>query len=180
MKLALHDIDEQIREVENRIAVERIALDDGVNACKESLKETLTSPKTLLTVLGVGFTVGKVLFRQKPPPEQSAPVKKAGMLGLLTGVAGTALSLANTRSGWGGVARWAAGRYFSRRKAARAAGAPVGVPASTASVRAAAPAATTPLRPAAPAAAAPIGASATAVPSGGATSAAYPRTSART
>ena len=176
MKLALHEIDEQIRAVENRIAVERIALDDAVHACKENLRETLTSPKTLLTVLGVGFTVGKVLFRQKPPPEQSAPVKKAGLLGLLTGVAGTALSLANTRSGWGSVARWAAGRYFSGRKAARAAGAPVGALASAvALVRPAAPAATTAMR-----TAAPIGASTSAVSPAGTTSAAYSRTSART
>jgi hypothetical protein len=133
MKLALHTIDEQIREVENRLAVERIALQDAMHHCKESLRETVTSPKTLLTLAGVGFTVGKVLFREKKPqPQTAAPVKKAGVLGLLTGVAGTALSLANARSGWGGIARWAAGRYFARRKGAQATARPgAATPVST-------------------------------------------------
>lgn len=117
MSMTLDSIDQQIREVENRIAVERIALDDAMNGCTNSLREAVTSPKTLLTLLGVGYAVGKVIFKEKPAPGSSAPVKKAGMLGLITGVAGTALSMAGPRFGWGGVAKWAAGRYFARRKA---------------------------------------------------------------
>jgi hypothetical protein len=117
MKMTLSTIDDQIREVENRIAVERIALDDGIADCTHSLREALTSPKTLLALLGVGFAVGKVMFRQKPQP-QAAPAKKAGALGLLTGVAGTAISLAGSR--WMTIAKWAAGRYFGRKKAAAA------------------------------------------------------------
>lgn len=117
MRLTLSTIDEQIREVENRIAVERIALNDAVNGCTNSLREAVTSPKTLLTLLGLGYAVGKVVFREKSPPPTSAPVKKAGVLGLLTGIAGTALSLAGPRLGWGSVARWAAGRYFARQQA---------------------------------------------------------------
>jgi hypothetical protein len=131
MKLALHEIDEQIREVENRIAVERIALQDAIHHCKASLRETVTSPKTLLTIAGVGFTVGKVLFRDKKhEPQSAAPAKKAGVLGLLTGVAGTAVSLAGSR--WATVARWAAGRYFARRKAAQAAAGPGAAPVTPA------------------------------------------------
>lgn len=118
MKMTLDRIDQQIREVENRIAVERIALDDAVTGCTNSLREAVTSPKTLLALLGVGYAIGKVMFKEKAVPESSAPVKKAGMLGLLTGVAGTALSMAGPRLGWGGVAKWAAQRYFARRKAA--------------------------------------------------------------
>jgi hypothetical protein len=114
--MTLSEIDAQIREVENRIAVERIALDDAVNGCTNSLREAVTSPKTLLALLGVGFAVGKVVFRQKAAPQASAPVKKAGVLGLLGGVAGTAISLAARRAAWTGVTRWAAGRYFSRQK----------------------------------------------------------------
>lgn len=121
MKMTLHDIDTQIREVENRIAVERIALDDAVNGCTNSLREAITSPKTLLALLGVGFAIGKVMFRDKPEPQGAAPAKKAGVLGLLTGVAGTALSLTKPGLGWGSVARWAAGKYFSRNKTPKAA-----------------------------------------------------------
>lgn len=120
--MTLDKIDEQIREVENRIAVERIALEDAAQGCVESLREAVTSPKTLLAVLGVGFAVGKVVFRGKAEPQQTAPVKKAGAVGLLTGIAGTALSLAGSR--WGSLATWAARRYFSRKK-----GAPSATPA---------------------------------------------------
>src|SRR3712207_833962 len=107
MSMTLHDLDEQIREVENRIAVERVALGDAVHGCTNSLREAVTSPKTLLALLGVGFAVGKVMFKEKHAPQTTAPAKKAGVLGLLTGVAGTALSMAGPRLGWGTVARWA-------------------------------------------------------------------------
>ena len=115
MKMTLNTIDDQIREVENRIAVERIALDDAIAGCAHTLKETITSPKTLLAVLGVAFAVGKVMFKDKPQP-RAAPAKKTGVVGLLTGVAGTALSLAGSR--WATIAKWAAGRYFAKKKAA--------------------------------------------------------------
>lgn len=121
MKMSLHDIDAQIREVENRIASERIELDQAVHGCTNSLREAVTSPKTLLALLGVGYAVGKLIFKDSHhAPESSAPVKKAGMLGLLTGVAGTALSMAGPRLGWGAVAKWAAKKYFSRNKVAPA------------------------------------------------------------
>src|SRR5688572_5611568 len=115
MKMTLSQIDEQIREVENRIAVERIALEDAVQGCVASVRETLTSPKTLITLAGVGFAVGKFMFRDKAAPQPTATAKKAGALGLLTGVAGTALSLAGSR--WASLAGWAARKYFARKKA---------------------------------------------------------------
>ena len=113
MKKSLTQIDDQIREVENRIAVERIALDDAVNGCTNSVREVITSPKTLLALLGVGFAIGKIAFGRSPA-DTAAPAKKAGVLGLLTGVAGTALSLTRPGLGWGTLARWAASRYFSK------------------------------------------------------------------
>src|SRR3982751_1201047 len=118
MNMSLDEIDRQIQQIENRITVERIALDDAIHGCTNSLREAVTSPKTLFALLGVGYAVGKMLFKEKPEP-QAAPAKKAGVLGLLTGVAGTAISLAGSR--WGSVARWAASRYFARKKAAAAA-----------------------------------------------------------
>ena len=123
MKMSLATIDDQIREVENRISVERIALDDAVNGCTNSVREVITSPKTLLALLGVGFAIGKIAFGGGSSAAETAPAKKAGVLGLLTGVAGTALSLARPGLGWGSVARWAAGRYFSSEKAKPAAAA---------------------------------------------------------
>ena len=123
MKMTLNEIDEQIREVENRIAGERFELNDAVNGCTSSLREAITSPKTLLALLGVGFAVGNVLFKEKTPAaQQQAPAKKAGALGLLTGVAGTLLSIGGSK--WGSVARWAAGRYFARRRAGHSAATP--------------------------------------------------------
>lgn len=113
--MTLTDIDEQIREVENRIAVERIALEEAVESCANSLRETATAPGTLLALAGVGFAIGKIIFRGRPQPS-GAPVKKPGMAGLLTGVAGTALSLAGSR--WGTLATWAARKYFSRNNKA--------------------------------------------------------------
>jgi len=124
MKMTLNEIDEQIREVENRIARERLEFDDAVNGCTNSLRETVTSPKTLLALLGVSYAVGKVLFKEKRSGAEAAPVKKAGFLGLLTGVAGTALSMAGPRLGWGSVAKWAARRYINGRKVTTAAGQP--------------------------------------------------------
>src|SRR5688572_15043635 len=106
MRIALSEMDEQIREVENRIAVERIAPEDAVHGCTSSLRAGITSPGTLLALAGVGSAVGKVLFRgDAPQSQQTAPAKKAGVLGLLTGVAGTAISLAGSR--WGSLATWA-------------------------------------------------------------------------
>ena len=125
MKMSLHEIDQQIRDVENRIAVERIELEQAVNGCTNSLREAVTSPKTLLALLGVGYAIGTLLFKEKSAPDPSAPAKKAGVLGLLTGVAGTALSMAGPRLGWGTVAKWAATKYFSRNKTPAAARPPV-------------------------------------------------------
>ena len=118
MKMSLHELDAEIGEIESRIAVERLALDDAINGCTNSLRNTVSSPKTLLALAGIGFAMGKLMFGRKPEPvATTAP--KAGMLGVLTGVAGTALSL--MRPGLGGtIARWAASKAFApkRRKPA--------------------------------------------------------------
>ena len=139
MKLALHEIDEQIAQIERRIEIERVELHDAVAGCSDSVRTAMTSPKTLLTLAGVGFALGNLIFRKKKPQpkKDDAPVKTAGAVGLLTGVAGTAISLVGSR-GWGTVARWAAGRYFDRRRAARAAsigGGAVPMPAGPAAPR---------------------------------------------
>ena len=123
MKMTLHDVDEEIRHVENRIELERIALDDAIAGCTNSLRNTVASPKTLLAVTGIGFAVGKVMFGRKAQPAAAAPAK-AGILGLLTGVAGTAISLMRPGFGAGTVARWAAAKVLARHKAKAKAPAP--------------------------------------------------------
>lgn len=121
MKMTIHGIDEEIRHLENRIAIERVALQDAVDGCKRSMTEVATSPKALLGVLAASFAAGKLIFRKKPEPRrrepEEAPVKKAGAFGLITGIAGTALSMAGSRFGWGSVASWAMRRYLDQRRA---------------------------------------------------------------
>lgn len=123
MKLSMDEIDREIHAVEERIAVERAALNEAVNGCTNSVREVLTSPKTLVTLLGVGYGIGK-LFTGKS--NGGAAPTKPGMLGLITGVAGTALSLAQPKLGVGSIARWALSKAFSR-KANKSGAAPDGI-----------------------------------------------------
>lgn len=121
MKMSLHELDSEIAQIEARIAAERLALDDAISGCTNNLRDTVASPKTLLALAGVGFTMGKLMFGRKRPQPAATPAVKtagAGVLGLLTGVAGTALSMMQSR-GMSSVARWAADRYFAQRAAAR-------------------------------------------------------------
>lgn len=121
MKMSLHELDDEIHQIETRIAAERVALEDAISGCSNSLRDTVASPKTLLALAGVGFAVGKLMFGRKRPEPAPAAAKKAGLLGLLTGVAGTAFGLMQPKFGAGSVARWAATRYFAQRKAKAAA-----------------------------------------------------------
>jgi hypothetical protein len=117
MKMSLQDLDAEIVEIESRIAVERLALQDAINGCTNALRDTVASPKTLLALTGVGFAVGKFMFgRGKPAPEPAQSSKKAGVVGVLTGLAGTAFGLMQPKFGVGTIARWAAGRYFGKSK----------------------------------------------------------------
>ena len=136
MKMSLHDLDAEIGEIEARIAAERIALDDAINGCTNSLKNTVSSPKTLLALTGIGYAMGKLMFgrgNSKPEPETA---KKAGLLGMLTGVAGTAIGLMQPKFGVGTVAKWAASRYFGSKKDSPKPAAPVrAAPARPAATR---------------------------------------------
>ena len=136
MKMSLHDLDAEIVEIESRIAAERLALQESINDCTNSLRDTVASPKTLLALTGVGFAVGKLMFGRKPAPAPEPTVsKKAGVLGVLTGIACTAFGLMQPKFGVGTVAKWAASRYFGKPK----------TPVSIAPIRA--PVASAPARP---------------------------------
>ena len=120
MKMSLHDIDAEIGEIEARIAAERITLDQAISGCTNSLRDTVASPKTLLALTGIGYAVGKMMFG-RPKPREAAPAKKACVLGMLTGVAGTAIGLMQPKFGVGTIAKWAAGRYFGSKASPKAA-----------------------------------------------------------
>jgi hypothetical protein len=114
MKLSLRAHDQELQEIENRLALERLALDDAVTGCTNSLRETVSSPKTLLALAGIGFMVGKMMFGKKAAPQQVVLPQKAGALGILTGLAGTAVSLMQPGLG-GSIARWAAQKAFGSK-----------------------------------------------------------------
>jgi hypothetical protein len=116
MKLSLREHDHELQEIENRIALERLALDDAVTGCTKSLRRTVSSPKALLALAGIGFVVGKLMFGKKAAPQHVIIPQKTGVLGLLTGLAGTAVSL--MQPGLSGmIARWAAQRAFGSKSA---------------------------------------------------------------
>jgi hypothetical protein len=118
MKMSLHELDAEIGQIEARIAAERIALDEAISGCTNSLKDTVSSPKTLLALTGIGYAMGKLMFgRAKAPEPETA--KKVGILGMLTGVAGTAFGLMQPKFGVGTIAKWAAGRYFGSKSSSK-------------------------------------------------------------
>jgi hypothetical protein len=112
MTMRLKAIDDEIHQVEERIAFERASLTEAVAGCQHSLRTAVTSPKSLLAVLGLGFAAGKVLFKNgkhvDPPAKET---QKSGLLGL---VAGTALSLLQPKLGVGSIVKWGAGRFMKR------------------------------------------------------------------
>ena len=118
MKMSIAELDAEIRRLEERIALERSELDDAVNGCTNSVRELMTSPKTLLALTGVGFALGKAMFSGKSGSGSSAAkiAKPVGALGLIGGVAGTALSLMGPKFGVGSVARWAISRALSKKR----------------------------------------------------------------
>jgi hypothetical protein len=122
--MSLHELDSEIRQIEARIAAERLTLEEAINDSTRSLRDAVTSPKALLALTGASYAVGKLMFGRKKPEPAPSVAKKAGILGVLTGVAGTAFGLMQPRFGAGSVARWAANRYFASRAARRAAASP--------------------------------------------------------
>ena len=119
MRLGLGAVDDEIRMIETRIARERGALDEALHGCTATLRDAVTSPTALLALAGAGFVMGKLMFGRKDTG--SAAVAKTGVLGLLTGVAGTVLSLTRQGSSLGTLGRWGLDTFLARRAAAKAA-----------------------------------------------------------
>ena len=115
MKMSIGELDSEIRKIEDRIAHERAELDQAVNGCTNSVRELMTSPKTLLALTGVGFALGKAMFGGKDGAVGKL-AKPAGALGLLGGVAGTALSLVGPKFGVGSIAKWAISKALTKKR----------------------------------------------------------------
>lgn len=115
--------DDEIREVEVRLASEREALFDGADRLTHTAKCVAASPKGLLAAAVVGFLIGELTRPRRRPsgPDQSSVTSKAvGLGGVLGGVA-----LALVRAQFGsplGMGK-AALEYAAARRRARAAAA---------------------------------------------------------
>lgn len=121
--------DDEIREVEVRLASEREALFHGAEHLSHSAKCLAASPKGLLAAAVVGFLIGELTRPRRSPArhDQSSVTPKAvGLGGVLGGVA-LALVRAQFGSplGMGKAAfEYAAARWRSRAAAASGSGAP--------------------------------------------------------
>ncbi len=114
MNVSLSELDKEINQLERRIADDRAAFVAALNDCGHSVRETVSSPKSLLAVAAVGFVAGKLLFRPgaKAAQPQEPPSKLGGALGVLA----AGLSLLQPGYGAGGIARWAAQQFWDRRR----------------------------------------------------------------
>lgn len=117
MNVSLSGLDKEINQLERRIADDRAAFVAALNDCGHSVRETVSSPKSLLAVAAVGFVAGKLLFRPgaKAAPPAQPPSKLGGALGVLA----AGLSLLQPGYGAGGIARWAAQQLWDRRRKSR-------------------------------------------------------------
>lgn len=116
MNVRLSELDREIQQLERRIADDRALFVSALSDCGHSVRETVSSPKSLLAVAAVGFVAGRLLFRPGKPKtetkEQQRQSRTGGMLGLLT----AGLSLMQPGYGAGGIARWAAQQLWERRR----------------------------------------------------------------
>jgi hypothetical protein len=120
MKTSLRALDHDIRDCERRIADDRAALAAAMAELGQRARQTAGSPTALLAAAGLGYVAGKLLFRQQPKViyRDREPSMKTGMLGLIA----TALSLMQPGFGGGGIASWAAKKFWDSRKSRAARG----------------------------------------------------------
>lgn len=121
MKVRLTELDREIHQLEQRIADDRAQFMSALSDCGHSVRETVSSPKSLLAVAAVGFVAGKLIFRPGKPAttkeqkQHKQETKTGGVLGVLA----AGLSLLQPGYGAGGIARWAAQQLWERRKKQR-------------------------------------------------------------
>lgn len=123
MTVRLRAIDEEIRDLERRIADDREALANAVTDVGHRVREKASSPAALVAAAGIGFVAGRLLFRPGPPRQvHVAPAQPPSKLGGLLGLVAAGLSMMQPGGGGagGGLARWAAQKWLDGQRARRA------------------------------------------------------------
>ncbi|MCC6534760.1 MAG: hypothetical protein IT531_19620 [Burkholderiales bacterium] len=98
--------DEEIHEVEDRIARERAALVEQAEDLGHTAVDAAVSPKGLLAAAAVGFVLGEMLKPRRPASAAASSTRKLGWTGLLGSAALALLKsqygspLALSRSAW--------------------------------------------------------------------------------
>ena len=123
MTVRLNAIDEEIRDLERRIADDRKALANAVDDVGHRVREKASSPAALVAAAGIGFVAGRLLFRPGPPRQvhiaaAQPPSKLGGLIGLVA--AGLSMMQPGGGGAGGGLARWAAQKWLDGRRARRA------------------------------------------------------------
>lgn len=109
----LSTIDDEIEQLEQRIAAERLALAAAFRKGQASVREQATSPKALAAVAGIGFVAGRLLFGSRQRPEHSrSGVAPRGVVGLAGALAMAALQ---PNSAAGSAMRWAYAKFREQR-----------------------------------------------------------------
>ncbi|MGE5523896.1 MAG: hypothetical protein ACM3SS_09270 [Rhodospirillaceae bacterium] len=131
MNVRLSELDREIRQLEQRIADDRAKFVSALSDCGQSVRETVSSPKSLLAVAAVGFVAGKFLFRPGKSKAEKKAEQRASKTGGVLGLVAAGLSLLQPGYGAGGVARWAAQQFWEYRKKKQPAARRTGAPAAT-------------------------------------------------
>lgn len=88
----MHQLDDEIRAVEARIARKRDGMAELLDDYGETARDKMTAPRSLLAVAAVGFVLGEVLHPRRRP----APTRSRGVRAI---VAGAAMGLLRARYG---------------------------------------------------------------------------------
>ena len=121
--------DEEIHEVEARLAREREELVHQAEDLGQTAREAAISPKGLIAAAAVGFMVGELTKSRRHPRTAAPPAaRKMGIGGLL---GGAALAFLKARYGSPAALSRAAWEYAAAQRARRAAAARTAPPEPT-------------------------------------------------
>lgn len=88
----MHPTDDEIRDVEMRIARERAAVTGLLADYRETTRDIVTAPRSLIAFAALGYFIGEVLHSK---PRAAAPRRR----GFTTALLGTAVALLRAQYG---------------------------------------------------------------------------------